>query len=167
MGVLEEGGPALLEGYPLHGLSWEQVKKLKGPNLVGLGMGPGPAPGALLILLLCFVAATHLSCSNDHRKLFDMPEMTAVSVLFCTCQMVPAELGSKNVFSGARVCILALKLGVYWPVHLFLCSPCCTCVKAFSPRTHKLPCCSHSSSLTCQRLRSTIAQLIDTLLSHR
>lgn len=45
MGVLEEGGPALLEGYPLQKLSWEQVKKLKGPNLVGLGVGPGPAPG--------------------------------------------------------------------------------------------------------------------------
>lgn len=45
MGVLEEGGPALLEAYPVQGLSWEQVKKLKGPNLVGLGMGSGPAPG--------------------------------------------------------------------------------------------------------------------------
>ena len=52
MGVLEEGGPALLDGYPLQGLSWEQVKKLKGPNLVGLGMGPGPAPGVWLFLLL-------------------------------------------------------------------------------------------------------------------
>lgn len=52
MGVLEEGGPALLDGYPLQGLSWEQVKKLKGPNLVGLGMGSGPAPGVWLFLLL-------------------------------------------------------------------------------------------------------------------
>lgn len=50
MEVLEQGGPALLEGYPVQGLSWEQVKKLKGPNLVGLGMGPGPAPGGLLTL---------------------------------------------------------------------------------------------------------------------
>lgn len=45
MGVLEDKGPALLESYPLQGLSWEQVKELKGPNLVGLGIGPGPAPG--------------------------------------------------------------------------------------------------------------------------
>ena len=43
--VLEDKGPALLESYPLQGLSWEQVKELKGPNLVGLGMGSGPAPG--------------------------------------------------------------------------------------------------------------------------
>ncbi|KAL3161267.1 hypothetical protein ABBQ38_009628 [Trebouxia sp. C0009 RCD-2024] len=49
MEVLEQGGPALLEGYPVQGLSWEQVKKLKGPNLVGLGMGPGPAPGEGLL----------------------------------------------------------------------------------------------------------------------
>lgn len=61
MGVLEEGGPALLEGYPLKGLSWEQVKQLKGPNLVGLGMGPGPAPGVYLNLLHCSWSA-HLCC---------------------------------------------------------------------------------------------------------
>ncbi len=50
MGVLEEQGPALLERYPLQGLTWEQVKELKGPNLVGLGMGSGPAPGELACL---------------------------------------------------------------------------------------------------------------------
>ena len=50
MGVLEEQGPAVLERYPLQGLSWEQVKELKGPNLVGLGMGSGPAPGELACL---------------------------------------------------------------------------------------------------------------------
>ncbi|KAA6421689.1 MAG: hypothetical protein FRX49_08300 [Trebouxia sp. A1-2] len=49
MGVLEDQGPALLERYPLQGLSWEQVKELKGPNLVGLGMGSGPAPGEGLV----------------------------------------------------------------------------------------------------------------------
>lgn len=53
MGVLERGGPALLEGYSVQGLSWEQVKQLKGPNLVGLGMGPGPAPG-VCSHLVCF-----------------------------------------------------------------------------------------------------------------
>lgn len=62
MGVLEEGGPALLEGYPLQGLSWEQVKQLKGPNLVGLGMGPGPAPGICLTLLLCSGSALPCCC---------------------------------------------------------------------------------------------------------
>lgn len=45
MDVFEAGGPAAVEDYPLQGLSWEQVKELKGPNLVGLGMGPGSAPG--------------------------------------------------------------------------------------------------------------------------
>ncbi len=50
MAVLEDQGPALLERYPLQGLSWEQVKELKGPNLVGLGMGSGPAPGELACL---------------------------------------------------------------------------------------------------------------------
>ena len=50
MYVLEGHGPALLERYPLQGLSWEQVKELKGPNLVGLGMGSGPAPGELACL---------------------------------------------------------------------------------------------------------------------
>ena len=45
MGVLEEGGPALLEGYSVQGLSWEQVKVLKGPDLVGLGLGSSLAPG--------------------------------------------------------------------------------------------------------------------------
>ncbi|DBA80947.1 TPA: hypothetical protein ACH3X2_007167 [Trebouxia sp. C0005] len=49
MGVLEDQGPALLERYPLQGLSWEQVKELKGPNLVGLGVGSGPAPGEGLV----------------------------------------------------------------------------------------------------------------------
>ena len=47
MDVLEEGGAAAVEGYPLQGLTWEQVKELKGPNLVGLGMGSRPAPGSL------------------------------------------------------------------------------------------------------------------------
>ena len=98
MGVLEEGGPALLEGYPLHGLSWEQVKKLKGPNLVGLGTGPGPAPGVRPILLLCAGAATHLSCSKDHVKPFDMPKMTAVlaSVLFCRMSNGACRIGIKE-----------------------------------------------------------------------
>lgn len=45
MGLLEDKGPAFLECYPVKGLSWEQVKELNGPNLVGLGMGSGPAPG--------------------------------------------------------------------------------------------------------------------------
>lgn len=67
MGVLEEGGPALLEEYPLKGLSWEQVKKLKGPNLVGLGMGPGPAPGVCLTLVFCSESA-HLCCYESLRR---------------------------------------------------------------------------------------------------
>ncbi len=45
MGLLEDKGPAFLKSYPLQGLSWEQVKELKGPNLVGLGIASGPAPG--------------------------------------------------------------------------------------------------------------------------
>ena len=45
MDVFECGGAAAVEGYALQGLTWEQVKELKGPNLVGLGMGSGPAPG--------------------------------------------------------------------------------------------------------------------------
>lgn len=45
MDVFESGGVAAVEGYPLQGLTWEQVKELKGPNLVGLGLGSGPAPG--------------------------------------------------------------------------------------------------------------------------
>lgn len=50
MGVLEDQGSAVLETYPLQKLSWEQVKELKGPNLVGLGMGSGPAPGEIACL---------------------------------------------------------------------------------------------------------------------
>ena len=45
MGVLDREGASALEGYPLQGLTWQQLKQLKGPNLVGLGMGSGPAPG--------------------------------------------------------------------------------------------------------------------------
>ena len=46
MAILDSEGAAALEVYPLKALSWEQVKQLKGPNLVGLGMGSGPAPGS-------------------------------------------------------------------------------------------------------------------------
>lgn len=53
MDVLEAGGAAAVEGFPLQGLTWEQVKELKGPNLVGLGMGSGPAPGSPSCLLGC------------------------------------------------------------------------------------------------------------------
>ena len=61
MGVLEDQGSALLERYPVQGLSWEQVKELKGPNLVGLGMGSGPAPGEMACLAYTYSLSPSLS----------------------------------------------------------------------------------------------------------
>ena len=45
VGILDSQGPEFLETYRVRGLTWEEVKELKGPELVGLGLGEGPAPG--------------------------------------------------------------------------------------------------------------------------
>lgn len=62
MDVLEVGGAAAVEWYPLQGLTWEQVKELKGPNLIGLGMGSGPAPGSPLVFLVAFSFSQQTAC---------------------------------------------------------------------------------------------------------
>ena len=41
--VLQEKGAKYLESHRVPMLTWEEVKKLKGPGLVGLG-APGSAP---------------------------------------------------------------------------------------------------------------------------
>ena len=42
-GVLSDKGPKFLEAYSVPLLTWEEVKALKGPGLVGLG-APGGEP---------------------------------------------------------------------------------------------------------------------------
>ena len=58
-GILDSQGPEFLETYRVRGLTWEEVKELKGPELVGLGMGEGPAPGTYSHCMMASGALHH------------------------------------------------------------------------------------------------------------
>lgn len=107
MGVLEGHGPALLERYPLQGLSWEQVKELKGPNLVGLGMGSGPAPGELA----CLAHICSLSLSLSHSFQYVGEVICSQGLVLRQCMPMHAFSRSMNPSSMPckylHACLLA------------------------------------------------------------